>query len=118
MNDDFLNVSLLQWWLHWLIASPHNFLCSENQPPVGNFSVVTEVSQVTLAVDWLVTVTLGAPHPQRVWVGSPPQSGYHWAQSLLRFPQHTDPWRTPSSEKSLLKTPSACSHTYFLFRKQ
>lgn len=68
MNDDFLNISLLQRWLHWLIAPPLNFLSSKNQPPVGHFSVGTEVSQVTLAADWLMTMTLGGPHPQQVRV--------------------------------------------------
>lgn len=68
MNDDFLNISLLQRRLHWLIAPPLNFLSSKDQPPVGYFSVGTEVSQVTLAEDWLVTMTLGGPHPQQVWV--------------------------------------------------
>ena len=66
MNDDFLNISLLQRRLHWLIGPPLNFLSSEDQPPVGHFSVGTEVGQVTLAADWLMAVTLGRPHPQQV----------------------------------------------------
>lgn len=53
MNDDFLNKSLLQGRLHRLVVSPHNFLCSKDQSPVSNFPVSTEVSQVTLTVDWL-----------------------------------------------------------------
>lgn len=111
MNDDFLSVSLLQRRLHWFIASPHDFPCSENQPPVGNFAVGTEVSQVTLTVDWLVTVTLGAPHPQRVWVNhtGPKASGFPGTQTL---------GERPVLRRAFLKTPSACSRTYVLLRKQ
>jgi hypothetical protein len=52
MDDNLLHISLLLGLFHWLVSSIFDFLCSENQSPVIDFSEETKVRQSDSFTDW------------------------------------------------------------------